>query len=370
MDSIAFTELSLKKRKLKNRFIRSATAEGLADNKGNATDELTKFYIPLAKKGPGMIITGYTCVSLNGCQSPRMSSIYSPENRKSFQKFTQSIKKVNPDVALIMQLVHTGSHARKEYNGNTEPIAPSRIIDRLYGDYPREMNIDDIQRLQKSFVQAALNAQEAGFDGVQIHAAHGYLISQFLSKGTNLRKDKYGDTHKNRYRFLKEILQDINTKIDTDSFLLSVKMNGADYFDEGNTIQDSIQYAQLMKNEKLAFIEISGGTAYSGRRGVSRPGIKSGKNDAYFSLEAAAWKKIVPYPVASVGGYRSLETCEKILSEKKADLIALSRPFVRESDLIQKWENGISQNSECVSCNRCYKELISKNGLACYHKKR
>lgn len=367
MESIAFEPIQLKNKKSPNRFIRSATAEGLSDASGNGTDALYSFYRTLAHGQTGIIITGYTCVSPEACQSRGMASIYSDENTTSWKKLLGEAKKENTESLFIAQLVHTGSHARMEFNGNKKPVAPSAVTDPLYGDLPREASIEDIHKIKNDFLRAAINAREAGFDGIQIHAAHGYLISQFLSPLTNQRNDEYGGSAENRYRILSEILIDIHNNLNTDNFLLSVKINGSDYFDGGITLQDSITYANMLKNENLAFVEISGGTAYSGRKGVSRPGIKPDKNEAYFLEEAKAWKKIVPYPVAGVGGYRSFETVHSVLENGFVDLISFSRPLVREPALISRWRKKDLRAAECISCNRCYKELVTGNGLNCVH---
>ncbi len=354
---------------VKNRFIRSATADGFADAEGNPTESWFRFYDELASGGAGMIIAGYTSVSLDGRQSRGMASIFTRENMEAFRKHLAILKTRHPETKWILQLVHTGSHARPEYNGGVPGLAPSAIPDKLYGDMPREATLEDIESIEEKFVLATVNAAEAGFHGVQIHAAHGYLISQFLSPGTNLRNDEYGQSPEGRIRLLGNIIRKISAKMDKDNFILSVKINGGDFFEGGLTPEQSLEYARLAVKWPLDFVEISGGTAYSGRKGVSRPGVKPGKNEAYFSEEARGWKNIVPYPVASVGGYRSLVACEKILEDNMADFISISRPLIREPDLIRRWESGDHRNAECISCNRCYKELVSGDGLACYFTK-
>lgn len=227
---------------------------------------------------------------------------------------------------------------------------------------PREMSEEDILKLINDFAAAMLRAKAAGCDGVQLHIAHGYALSQFLSPYTNRRTDKWGGTIENRTRIIKEIIISGKKLVGTDYPIL-VKLNSTDGFSEPGylTLADVLYTAKLFEQLGVVAIEVSGGIKEA-KSAMSKPGILSPEQEAYFAPAAREIKKAVSIPIILVGGLRSKLIMEQIISSQTADLIAICRPLIKEPDLVKKIYNGQSVAS-CVSCNAC----LNPRGLKCYY---
>ncbi|MCP3678685.1 MAG: NADH:flavin oxidoreductase, partial [Deltaproteobacteria bacterium] len=219
------------------------------------------------------------------------------------------------------------------------------------------------------FGDAARRAKEYGFDSVQLHGAHGYLINQFLSPHTNLRSDDYGGTSGKRCRFLLEVYREIRSRVGPDYPVL-IKLNSCDFLEGGLEAQHGLQAAILLDKEGIDAIEVSGGTSASGDEGPARIKIKKAEQEAYHLLLAAAIKKSVSCPVMVVGGFRSLGVMEKALNEHDIDYIALSRPLIREPDLPLRWHKGDTAPAKCISCNSCFKPGLEEGGIYCVIEKK
>ena len=228
---------------------------------------------------------------------------------------------------------------------------------------------DEIREVIQSYGDAAKRAREAGFDGVQIHAAHGYLLSQFLSPFTNRRKDDWGGTLPNRLRIHCEICRDIRKKAGEDYPLL-VKLGVRDGFPGGLEIGEGLQAAEMIVRWGADALEIS-----QGLRGVEyegtefRTGIDSPEKEAYFRPWCKAVKERVPVPVMMVGGMRTLAVMEEVLEKREADFISLSRPLIREPGLVNDWRKGDQRRSACISCNKCLERLKKDGTLHCIFEK-
>jgi 2,4-dienoyl-CoA reductase-like NADH-dependent reductase (Old Yellow Enzyme family) len=270
-----------------------------------------------------------------------------------------------------MQLAHGGREIFKALAKelNFEVMAPSSIVDKVAQTKPREMTQDDIITCIKSFVAAAKRAYEAEFDGIQLHCAHGYLLSEFLSPYFNKRLDAYGGNPENRFRIVQEIVRGIRDAVGK-SYPLTVKLNTGDFVPETPhlTIEEAKIFAKWLVKEGVSAIETSGGcyeSALMGNLSPSRVKIKSKEDEAYFLSEAQIIKhEIGKIPTILVGGLRSKEMVEHVL--QFVDFVALARPLVQEPDLIIKWRDNISSHSGCISCNRCLMEQGTK-GLRCVY---
>lgn len=205
---------------------------------------------------------------------------------------------------------------------------------------------EEIKRLKADFVAAAVRAKKAGFDGVQIHAAHGTFPGNFLSPDLNLRTDEYGGSIENRAWIVIEILHGIKHECGED-FPVSVKINSSDLGYGGFEVQDCIETCQLLEKEGMNAIEVS-------VNGPSFDGIRAGKNEAFLAANSKAIKGKVSVPVIMTGGLRSIGTMNHLLDEDAADLFSLSRPLIREPGLVARWQSGDTAPSRCVSCNRCF----------------
>ena len=352
--------------KLKNRMIRSATWEGMCEQSGRPTQKLIDYYCDLVKGGIGMIISGYTFIRPEGKQLPGKMGIHTDDFAHDFKRLTRAVHDLNGKIAI--QLVHAGGMADSK-TINCRPVAPTDIKIGAYPEAPRALSILEIEAITDAFAKAAQRAKDWGFDAVQIHGAHGYLISQFLSPMTNQRTDAYGGSLENRARFLFEIYEKIRMRVNND-YPVFIKLNGDDYVENGLTQKESVQISKRLSDAGINAIEVSCGSAASGEKGPARKKINSPETQAYNLDLALCIKKEVLCPVISVGGFRSLSIAQKAIYEDGMDFIALARPLIREPDLAQKWEANKTDESECISCNKCFIPGMTKGGIYCVVEKK
>lgn len=355
-----FTASYINNLELANRFVRSATWEGLAQDDGAVTDELIKVMVDLAKGGVGLMITGHAYVRRDGQAGMRQLGVYSDEQIVGLRKMTQAVH--GHGGKIIMQISHAGRFAPRRLTGQM-----AAAVSRLDQDSPhnlRELSLPDMEGLAEAFGNAAFRAREAGFDGVQIHCAHGYLLSQFISPFFNRRRDEYGGSVANRVRVHLQVIAAVRRQVGSDYPLL-VKLNGQDYVEGGLQIDESVQIGTILAKAGVDALELSGGIVGTGQLEPSRAGIKAGKNEAYFREEAVRFKKEVPLPLILVGGIRSRETAQDLLDSGAADYISMSRPFIYEPGLIHRWQSADPGAALCKSDNLCLKSGRQGNGVYC-----
>jgi 2,4-dienoyl-CoA reductase-like NADH-dependent reductase (Old Yellow Enzyme family) len=239
----------------------------------------------------------------------------------------------------------------------------------LAGSPRKEITAQDIREIVIAFADAARRAKSAGFDGIQIHSAHGYLLSQFLSPAFNRRQDNYGGNVGNRSRIHLEVYDAIRKAVGKDYPVL-IKMNCRDFTEDGLNQEDSIQAASLLANAGIDAIELSGGLITGGKLSPSRPEISSEDKEAYFMEDAHAFKRQINIPLILVGGIRSFEVAERLLEDGVADYISMSRPFIREPGLINRWRAGDRRKAECISDNLCFRPGLKGEGIYCVVEKR
>ena len=344
-----FEEAHIGRMKLKNRLVRSAMWENLATDKGHMSEELFTLYEDLSKGGVGLIITGYAFVTPNEQPSPGMMGICDDTFIDEYKKLTDMVH-LN-DSKIVMQIAYGGSQTGLSPEGRTI-WGPSNIPDLAFGVIPTPMTREDIRTLVKAFGAAAKRTKEAGFDGVQIHGAHGYLLSQFLTPHYNRRTDEYGGTIQNRARIIEEIYHEIRQEVGNDYPVL-LKFNAADFFENGLTFEESRYVAQRFDTLGIDALEISGGTFASGEQNPCRTKINTAEREAYHAEFAARVANEVTTPVLVVGGLRSPEVIEELLETTKIGFFSLARPLLTEPDLPQQWQNGNRSRAKCVSCNVC-----------------
>ena len=345
---------------LANRFVRSATWEGMAADDGAATPKLIGLMADLAGGGVGLIISGHTYVSPEGQAGPWQLGVYKDELLTGLSEMAKTVH--DNGGKIVMQLAHSGLTASPDLTGQ-DPIGPSPLQDP---DVPpgREMSEADIAGVVAAFADGAKRAQSAGFDGVQIHGAHGYLLSEFLSPFFNRRQDQYGGSIENRARIVIEVLRAVRDTVGTDYPVL-IKMNCQDFFEDGLSLEDSVKVAVMLAEEGIDAIEISGGTPRSGKLGAARVGIKTEEKEAYFQNEAKAFRENVDVPLILVGGNRSPRVAERIINGGIADYISMCRPFIREPDLINRWKSGDLARATCASDNMCFVPARKGKGIYC-----
>ena len=345
---------------LRNRLIRSATLEGLCSIDGQATPELIELYRNLAAGGCGLLISGITYIREEGKLIPKGLGAVNDEQLAGLEQLAAAVHQEGGK--LCLQLGHAGGQTRSKVAGR-QPLAPSAIKVEQYPELPQEMTEAEIAEVVTAFAMAAGRARQAGCDAVQLHAAHGYLINQFLSPLTNQRADAYGGDLTGRSRFLLEIVRAVQQVVGSD-FPLLVKLNGSDNLGEGFDFDAAAAVAKMLDVAGVAAIEISSGTPASGGRTPIRLAHESGNELAYNVVLARAIKMQVSCPVIAVGGIRSLHVMTGLLRTGQADYLSLCRPLIREPDLPNKLQSGISEISTCISCNGCLKTML-KGSFRC-----
>lgn len=360
-----FDRTTINSMTLKNRLARSATWEGMCDADGKPGQKLIDFYRTLARGNVGLIITGYTFVSPEGKQLPGKMGIHTDEFSDVMKDMTRNVHDEKGKICI--QLVHAGGQTDAG-NAGRQPLAPSALELDQYPELPAEMTGEDISRVITAFGAGARRAKEWGFDAVQLHGAHGYLINQFLSPLTNLRQDEYGGSIENRCRFLLESYRAIRNAVGPD-FPVMIKLNGSDNLAGGLTIEDAVFAAKALDEEGIDCIEVSGGTPASGDQSPARTKINAPEKEAYNLPLAQQIRAAVKCPIMVVGGFRSFEVAEKTIQES-ADYISMARPFIREPDLAKRWQEGDRSPARCISCNSCFMPGIKEGGIYCVVEKK
>ena len=227
------------------------------------------------------------------------------------------------------------------------------------------MTPDEIELIIEAYGQAARRAREAGFDGVQIHGAHGYLVNQFLSPLVNRRGDGWGGSLEGRMRFLRAICQEVRRQVGPD-YLVFIKLGMMDHAEGGLTAEEGVRVVAALEEMELDAVEISGGIAGALKRDANiRPAIRSTSDEAYFRPLAEKARPATSLPIALVGGFRSRGVMEAVLDAGDADFISLCRPLICEPDLPNKLRAGLQERSACISAGRCWPEKAGEMGIAC-----
>lgn len=391
-----FEEVKIGNIIFKNRIIRAATHEAISTLDGAPIDALTKKYEQLATGGVGCIITGFTGVMPNG-KGPfdYMTMIDTSNHLKEFKKLTDKIHSL--ETPIIMQLAHCGRQTRSKITG-FPTIAPSSIKDKIYTeDIPHELTEAEIYNVIENFVSAIERAKEAGFDGVELHAAHGYLLSSFLSPHMNKRTDKWGGSVENRFRIIKEIL--IKARQRVGDYTIIAKINAFEKSKDGMNISDAIQISKYLEKYKCDAIDVSSGIMEDGfwtlrgdvpfdfmaqtnfkikkipkifrklAKSFVNKQFKSPKPYELYNVESSQKiKKEVNIPVIVVGGIKNLNDIQNIIENNKSDVVAMSRPFIIEPNIVNKFKEGTQTKSKCINCNYCIIG-IEDRPLKCYYGK-
>jgi 2,4-dienoyl-CoA reductase-like NADH-dependent reductase (Old Yellow Enzyme family) len=228
---------------------------------------------------------------------------------------------------------------------------------------PRALETGEVRELVEAFGQAARRSREAGFDAVQIHGAHGYLASQFLSPFFNRREDEYGGSLEGRMRFCTEVYRAV--RAEAGDLPVHIKLNLTDFFEGSTTPEDALPLAQRLSELGIDAIEVSAGGPFSGGRGPARTGVKRPEDEGYLMDLARLTRERTACAVIGMGGFRSPQVIEAALASGDVDFVALSRPLIREPDLVERWRRGDRSPSLCQSCSGCFKTLERGEGIQC-----
>ncbi|NOR53380.1 MAG: NADH:flavin oxidoreductase [Candidatus Aminicenantes bacterium] len=356
VESVLFTPIKIGVIEIPNRFVRSATHDFMAAHDGSITEKHISLFENLARGEVGLIITGHAYINPGGKASPYQIGICTDDLIEGLGQITEAVHRYPSRI--FLQLSHAGRQTNPKLCGTT-PLAPSSVYEPIFKITPKEMSHEEIKAVIGDFIQSCHRAKQAGFDGVQLHVAHGYLLSSFISPYTNRRKDEWGGPLSNRLRIVVEIIRGIKG-LEGKEFPLIVKLNSSDFLPHGLKLEESIEIAKILEKEGIDAIEVSGGMAEAGKGSVWK-GLRSEEEEAYFVDNAARIKKAISIPVFALGGIRSFSVMEKIIEKGKSDLISLSRPFIRDPLMVMKFRTGMIQKSECISCNKCF----NLRGISC-----
>lgn len=348
---------------IKNRFVRSATWEGMASEEGEVTPSLVELMRRVAEGGAGLIIASHSYVQKVGQAGLGQVGIHKDEMIPGLAKMTTAVHQAGGTV--FAQLAHAGTHAAYRLSG-LQSLAPTAMFHER-GGQSVEMTKGQIDEMIDAFGTAARRAKEAGFDGVQIHAAHGYCLSQFLSPWYNRRNDEYNGSVENRAKPLVRAYLAVREAVGAE-MPVAVKINAEDFIAEGGFTQEMmLQTAQILQREGLDAVEMSGASitdksSFSSDRLIDP---KTPEDEGYYLDAARRYKAVLEIPLILVGGIRSLEASQKIIVGKTADFIAFSRPLVCEPDLIRRWQGGDTRRSFCISCSKCRGPINAGEGIRC-----
>ncbi len=372
--SILFEPKSIGRMSVKNRLVRAPTVEKLATDDGHCTPKLMDLYIRLAEGGVGMVITGGAYVQRNGKGLPRQIGLHRDEVINGYRKLTDRMHHYG--IKIIAQLFHCGRQGTVEVVGEN-PVSPSAVPNVL-GVTPTPMNSMQISQAINNFIKASERAKLAGFDGVEIHAAHGYLIHAFLSPRTNKRRDLWGGSLENRMRFLSKVYQGMRKTLG-DEYPILLRINCNDFLPDGLGAKEAAEIAERMSSLGVDALELSAGTwethfymsrgdipqnywLYARAEGEEKERIKARLSqmakevrfkEAYHLEYARGMKKKVQCPIILVGGLRTVKIMERTLAEGEADFISLCRPLIREPEFPNLIRRGLSDRSSCINCNLC-----------------
>lgn len=306
---------------LRNRIVMPPMATGKAVD-GMPSEAQIAYYKERAK-ATAMIIVEHEYISPEGMASKGQLSMAEDSVIDGYRKLTDA---VHEEGALILaQISHAGGVAR---DIEDTPVAPSAIVIRPNMPTPKEMTTDDISRVIHAFTEAAVRARKAGFDGVEIHGAHGYLLNQFYSPLTNFRTDEYtGNTMEGRTRIHTEIIKSVRKAVGYD-FIVALRFGACDYMDGGSEIKDIPEAAHIFEQAGINLLDISGGHCIYTIKGNTEPG--------WFSELSKQAKQAVKIPVMLTGGVKTGDDAEKLLEEQASDLIGVGRSMMRDAEWTQK----------------------------------
>jgi 2,4-dienoyl-CoA reductase-like NADH-dependent reductase (Old Yellow Enzyme family) len=362
-----FEQIEINGMILRNRSVRSATWTGMAEKDGQCSMKLIKLTEKLARGEVGLIITGFAYVMPNGQALPGQLGIHSNAMTPDLRKLTKAVHAARGKIC--MQIVHAGVQTLVKDRGDLPVWGPSAVPDKLFGWTPKAMTQKEIKDTVQAFASAAARAKRAGFDAVQLHGAHGYLISQFLSPARNRRTDKYGGPIENRARFLFEVFRAVRKAVGKD-FPVLIKLNTKDFVRGGFHERDALFVAKRLDKMGIDAIETSGGVPAAGDLSPARTKIRKTSDEAYFLSVAKKIKKQVSVPIILVGGVRSPQAINQILEKGDADLVSMARPLIREPSLVRRWKRGNTNKAKCISCNQCFGAAVSRQGVYCVVEKR
>ena len=320
---------------LPNRLAKSAMSEALADSRGDITDGMIALYRQWAEGGAGMLITGNIQADRRHLEHAANVVLDDDSDLAQFRRLAEAGQ--SGGGLILAQLNHAGRQTPDSVNPHPLSLSPVRLELPGYG-VPREATAEELEKIVLQFARAAQLAEDSGFSGVEIHAAHGYLLSSALSPRINLRNDEWGGTLEKRAHLPLEVLRAVRAAA-KPAFVVGVKLNASDFQKGGLSGEDSAATAQMLQDAGADFVEISGGNFEQPQSYQYQRSTASGRDpqrEAYFLEHAAAVKAAVNIPVTATGGFRSRQAMESALANGGADIIGMARPFIAAPDFPAK----------------------------------
>jgi 2,4-dienoyl-CoA reductase-like NADH-dependent reductase (Old Yellow Enzyme family) len=349
--SVLFEPFTINQLRIKNRFIRSATVDNLGKDMMVSQTQLD-FYRELALGEAGLIVSSGLFPHQDGWAAPGQLGIHTDAMMPSLSKLVEIVHKNGGKIAA--QLMHAGWFGNPKLSG-CQVVGPSAMVNPANNLQVRELSSDEVYEHIDSFINAARRAIEVGFDTVQIHAAHGWLVSAFLSPVTNLRQDEWGSSSEKRANFVVRIVEGIR-KVAGKDYPIIVKCVVKDYHPRGKTISEGIYSAQRFINAGVDAIEVSEGIEDEAFHHIRLDAIHP-----YYLEECHQLRETIQKPVILVGGMRRLAEIQQVVDEGTADAVSMCRPFIMDQHIVKKFRLGLTESSNCTSCNLCIEEMHKQN---------
>ncbi len=345
---------------IKNRVVMPAMGCSLAESSGEAGERMIKYYADRARGGVGLIITEITRVdNETGVGTPNQLSVTDTYMIGQLSRLAEAVHAYGTKI--FVQLHHPGNQTPSRLIGGRQPVSASDVTCKVIGEQPRALTTEEVEALVKKFVTGAVIAQKAGIDGVEIHGAHGYLVSQFLSPHTNKRTDKYGGSFEGRMRFVTEIIMGIKAYCGP-KFPISVRINGNDYLEDGISEEDGIAQAKYLEQLGISCINVSCGTYDSGATIIEPSYFAEG----WKKHLAANIRKEVNIPVIAVANIKHPAFAEMMLEEGDVDFVGIARGHLADPDFVRKAAEGNEkQIRKCLGCMECFRILNDGLPLGC-----
>jgi 2,4-dienoyl-CoA reductase-like NADH-dependent reductase (Old Yellow Enzyme family) len=358
MVSILFTPFKIGNLEIKNRFVRSATVDNWGHDQ-KVTEKQVEFYTQIARGDCGLIISSGLFPSLDGWAAPGQLGIHQDDMIPSLNRLVNAVHANGGHIAA--QLMHAGWFGNPALSGCCN-VGPSSMVNPENKLPVRALTGEEVYDHIEQFAQAGKRAMEAGFDSVQVHAAHGWLVSAFLSPVTNHREDEFGGSPEKRAAFLLKIIQALRRTIGPD-FPILVKLGLLDYHPAGKPIIEGLQTAVAVVKAGVDAVEVSEGLEEIPFHHIRPKGVKP-----YYLDECRQLKSIIDKPVILVGGMRRLSDIQNVVENGMADAVSMCRPFIMDQHIVRKLQDGTLKGSRCVSCNKCL-PLMHKGQLQCIYNK-
>ena len=347
--NLSLSPIKLGNKLLKNKIVCSPVGINMSETDGRITNKEIDYFENLSKNNLGMIIVGNATVSNMGKGTLNEIVIGKPFHLPQLKKLANTIKQY--DTVACIQIAHKGAQGNSKYTGE-RVVGPSKYIVPDIGIEAEVLTIDEIKEIEDEYVNAIVQADEAGFDFIEIMAAHGYLMHQFLSEHTNKREDEYGGSETNRLRFLKNIIEKVKNKVDTSK--LAAKITGNDFLPKGLNFKKIGFLVDMLDSYKFAYYQVTAGIYETAKQKYIHM-----KKGAYWEY-AKELKKLTKTPVMAQGGITSLEEGEKILLNKQGDFWGMAQALIADPQLVTKSiKNQEEKIYKCLahikvgSCHRC-----------------